>query len=270
MTTPFISGLAFHKIAKWSFCPRYPLSLYQPGDIEENDIFFLNLQHFAEFIHILYQRPPKNRFILITHNSDKLFNDEYYRQLEPFVSRVYAINNICRNPNVYTIPIGFRDHPYDTMSILTATPTNVDKSILLYMNFELNTNMEKRMGCLMHFIKYNWIEKEGFTKQQALPLPEFYEKIAKSKYILSPEGTGIDCHRIYEALYLNAIPIIKTTAMDEFYAQLPVVIVKDWSEITYEYLIENDERLFNTLIEWKNANPDWLTAAHWLGQPVSI
>ena len=28
-------------------------------------------------------------------------------------------------------------------------------------------------------------------------------------FIYSPEGTGIDCHRTWEALYLNTIPIMK-------------------------------------------------------------
>lgn len=264
MSLPFISGLSFYKISKWSFCPRYPLSLYQPNDIKENDIIFLNLEHFGEFIRVLYQQPPRNRFVLITHNSDKLFNDEYFRAIEPFVNKVYAINNICKKPNVFTIPIGFRDHPYDTMNILKTVPTCSERSILLYMNFELNTNREKRTQCLNWFIDLPWVEKEGFIKEQALPLHEFYSKIAKTKYILSPEGTGIDCHRVYEAIYLNAIPILKTNAMDNYYKHLPVIIVEDWSEITYEYLNNNYETQFNKLMEWKNNNPEWLTAKFWL------
>jgi hypothetical protein len=34
--TPYISGLAFHKIAKWSLCPRYPV-LLEPHNFEKDD-----------------------------------------------------------------------------------------------------------------------------------------------------------------------------------------------------------------------------------------
>ena len=38
-----VSGFEFHKLAKWSFCHRYPLSL-DMTKIDENDIVFLNLE----------------------------------------------------------------------------------------------------------------------------------------------------------------------------------------------------------------------------------
>ena len=47
-------------------------------------------------------------------------------------------------------------------------------------------------------------------------------------HILSPEVTGIDCHRIYESIYLGSIPILKTSELDYFYEKLPVLIVKNF------------------------------------------
>ena len=46
----------------------------------------------------------------------------------------------------------------------------------------------------------------------------------KYKFILSPPGAGFDCHRTWEALYLGAIPIVKTSSLDPLYKDLPVVI----------------------------------------------
>ena len=260
---PFISGLAFHRASKWSLCPRYPM-LFEPHKFQENDVVFLNFEFFNHFVEILKKNPPASKFVLITHNSDKLFEDAHFEIIKGVVTKVYAINNVCTNPCVQTIPIGYRDHPYNTMVQLTETPTNIDKDILLYMNFELNTNMEKRTACMNHFLNESYVVKEGFLKKDALPIEEFYKKMARSKYILSPEGTGIDCHRIYESIYLNAIPIIKKTRMDSFYSKLPVVIVDDWSDITERYLNENYDALILKLLSWKMENKDWLKSQHWL------
>ena len=260
---PFISGLAFHRAAKWSLCPRYPM-LFEPHKFKENDIVFLNLEFFGHFVEILKKNPPASKFVLITHNSDKLFDDHHYQIIKDVVTKVYAINNVCTNPAVCTIPIGYRDHPYNTMQQLVDTPNHPDKDILLYMNFELNTNMEKRTQCMNHFVNEPYVVKEGFLKKDALPVEEFYLKMARSKYILSPEGTGIDCHRVYESIYLNAIPILKSTRMDDFYRTLPVVVVNDWSEVTESYLNDNYQTLYLKLLNWKLENADWLKASYWL------
>jgi hypothetical protein len=262
----FISGLGFHKLAKWSVCPRYPQRL-EPANFEEGDIVFLNLEYFYVFLDFLRQNPPANRFVLITHNSDKCFDDNYYHMIQHVVTKVYALNGISTNPNVIPIPIGYRDHPYTTTDILVSVPSRMEKSILLYMNFELNTNMEKRTICMNHFIGYPWVVKEGFLKKDALPLFEFYKKMAQSKFVLSPEGTGIDCHRIYEAIYLNAIPIIKRIGkptMDAFYSKLPLLMIEDWSEITDVFLETNYDRLYGKLVDWKENNPNWLEASFWI------
>lgn len=55
---------------------------------------------------------------------------------------------------------------------------------------------------------------------------------------VSPRGNGLDCFRTWEALYLGLIPIVKSSTLDPLYEdeELPVVIVRDWSEITEESL----------------------------------
>jgi hypothetical protein len=56
------------------------------------------------------------------------------------------------------------------------------------------------------------------------------------KFVISPPGNGIDCHRTWESLYLGCIPIvIKNKIYDEFY-DLPIIQVNDYSEVTNELL----------------------------------
>ena len=58
----------------------------------------------------------------------------------------------------------------------------------------------------------------------------------KYKYVISPHGNGLDCHRTWESLALGCIPIIKTSPLDRMFEGLPVLIVKNWSDITQELL----------------------------------
>merc|ERR1711988_48097 len=55
-------------------------------------------------------------------------------------------------------------------------------------------------------------------------------------FVASPQGNGLDCHRTWEALILESIPIVRTSSLDPLFAEFPVAIVKDWSEVTDEKL----------------------------------
>ena len=45
-------------------------------------------------------------------------------------------------------------------------------------------------------------------------------------------------HRIWEALYLGVIPIVQTSALDELLEDLPVLIVRDFEDVTETLLSE--------------------------------
>lgn len=64
----------------------------------------------------------------------------------------------------------------------------------------------------------------------------YYLHIARSKFVFSPPGSGLDCYRTWEALYLGSIPIILRTTINSIYDQLPVLIVDRYEEITLPFL----------------------------------
>lgn len=258
MNQNYISGLAFHEIANWSLCPRYPIN-FESQKLKENDIVFLNLDFFYDYLNILIMIPNNIKIILITHNSDKCFTENHYLLIKDKINKIYAINTIFNNENVITIPIGFRDMPVNTISIIKSCNKIFNKEILIYMNFEINTNINKRVTCFNYYINFDWV-----TSKSNLSIKDFYNDIKKSKYILSPEGTGIDCHRIYESIYFDAIPILKTSSMDNFYKDLPVIIIKEWSDITDNFLILNYDKFYKNLILWKLENNNWLNPLFWL------
>ena len=71
------------------------------------------------------------------------------------------------------------------------------------------------------------------------PYKEYLEDLAQSKFVLSPAGTGLDCYRVWEAILVGCIPIIKSSSLDSLYVDLPVLIIDDWNQINENFLEYN-------------------------------
>ena len=258
-----VSGYEFYKLCKWSFCPRYDKKFYfNPNEVKENDYVFLNLDYFNKFLEIVNTNHLVNKFNIITHNSDLTFDQIKYNLIEKFVNKIYAINASAKGDKLIKIPLGFVDNKYKPHKKLLVISDNQDnKNILAYLNFSINTNVKERQQC------YDVLKSNNFiTCEFNLPPEDFYKKLKESKYVISPDGTGYDCHRIYESILFNSIPIIKRNPLADYYEKLPVILIDNWNEITEEYLINNYNDNYNKLIEWKNKNNDWYKAIWWINR----
>ncbi|NQZ03484.1 hypothetical protein [Idiomarina sp.] len=59
----------------------------------------------------------------------------------------------------------------------------------------------------------------------------FIEQLQSNSFVLCVQGGGLDpSPKAWLALYHGCIPIIESSALDEAYQQLPVVIVQQWNE----------------------------------------
>ena len=81
-------------------------------------------------------------------------------------------------------------------------------------------------------------------------------------FSLSLVGNGFDCHRTWESLILGNIVLLQSSPLDPLFIDLPVIIIKDFSEIT-------EQNLEKWALRYSDAftNPDYrkkLTTAHWL------
>ena len=86
-------------------------------------------------------------------------------------------------------------------------------------------------------------------------------EMCKYSFVLSPFGNGYDCHRTWEALCLGAIPIVRAKHFKDLFADLPVLNVDEWSDITQE-LLQNTMREFKQ----KKFNYEKLTLKYWTDQ----
>jgi hypothetical protein len=86
-----------------------------------------------------------------------------------------------------------------------------------------------------------------------LPRTEMWRKRGEFAFVVSPHGVGLDCHRTWEALALGHIVIVPRSPLESLFAELGVVSIDSWNDITpsnletwiheYSPLTRNPERL---------------------------
>lgn len=91
---------------------------------------------------------------------------------------------------------------------------------------------------------------------------ETWKKHNDYLFILSPPGNGLDCHRTWEALILGNIPILISTdtEFDTLFEDLPVILIKDYSEVTKENL---NKWKSNFIKDYNKFNFEKLTCKYW-------
>ena len=80
---------------------------------------------------------------------------------------------------------------------------------------------------------------------------EYFKSLPKYKFVISPEGNGIDCHRHYEALMAGCIPIVEDSSLIRCkYGDVPFLFTTDYSEITPEYLATKYEEMIDKVYDF--------------------
>lgn len=200
----------------------------------------------------------KNRIILITLETDGYELKEEYINHEKLI-HWFTWNKSIKSDKITALPIGLnKDRHLDSMNEYLLNEKK-EKNKLLAINLNVSSNAERNK--LLELANVKWksfstnIEnikyKESYYKKSNIEgkilinvtSSECYKILSEYKYIVSPPGAGIDCHRTWEALYSKSIPIIISSTIDEIYEDLPVLIVKSWNEITEDLLKEKYEEI---------------------------
>jgi len=87
--------------------------------------------------------------------------------------------------------------------------------------------------------------EKGFQISPGGSLEHYLENLSQYKFCVCPPGRGIDTHRAWESLMVGTIPIMISTPLDILYDNLPVVIIKSWSELSMGFLEKEYERVRN-------------------------
>lgn len=94
------------------------------------------------------------------------------------------------------------------------------------------------------------LERSGI-KNVKLSGTDYFNDLPCYKFIISPEGNGIDCHRHYEALMAGCIPIIEDNYLvREKYRGCPILFTKDYSEINEFYLEQRYKEMIDQTFDF--------------------
>lgn len=218
-----ISGKCFSEVCKWVHDPRYPhRQPFQYRAAATGDWVFVN----GDYLSTLAQQFPYiavKQFVFIVHNTDRSFGHAELQSLLPHALHVYAINTTVTHPKLTPIPIGFVDRQLPLLPGFKGGSS--ERTIDVYMNFLDGTNIAKRSEC-----RRALANDPRVTRAEGLSVAEYFIDLGRSKFVLCPEGTGIDTHRVYESLFCGATPVVLHSSLDSLYERLPVCIVNNWTD----------------------------------------
>ena len=218
----FICGRKFQEVSNFiidtGVTPNY-------SDLKNKDIIWCKTDFVLNMF--LQTKHNKESFILITHNSDKPITEHVFKYRSNCIKKWFAINVDLQHSDLIPIPIGVENDkgpskgPYADFSFIEKYQTIENKiTNKIYCNFQSRNRVRRRV--------FKKLKKEGFVDQWK-KYEDYCANMSKYKYIASPNGNGLDCHRTWEALYLGSYPVVQKHFMYDAFSGLPIVQTDMWN-----------------------------------------
>jgi hypothetical protein len=213
-------------------------------EVKESDRSYVEgLMNKSDLFHLCSNFPDMN-FIIFTNLEDTPIDEYVFDSIPDNVLCVSAVNAIAHGGKVIPAPYGLQRamNPGDNrISDIKSYMRNLPKNPpgLLYISHNEESNIERR-GIKELFYEKPWAE----VHDKRVPYSVFLYNLSQSKFVICPIGNAIDCHRNWEVLYMRRVPVMKRHSyLEVLFKDYPVLFVNEYSEITKELLIEN-ENLF--------------------------
>lgn len=266
----FIIGEKFYNSGNFIFSSDFPennnedynqlTNTFDINKLKEYNVVYLHTMYKNQFFELI--KNLDNKFIIVTHNSDININN--IDNLPKNVIKWYCQNVNFKDDRLYSLPIGLENSkwfPHLQKQQKISNKVNEIKNIrnLVYINHNIHTNLEKRIEPYELLGGKSFVTAEMGSNGQNFDY--YIDQIYNHKFVICPEGNGIDTHRKWETLYLNSIPIEKRNINSSYYEDLPICLVNNWSDITEDFLNREYDRIMNT--KW---NLDKLDMFYWINE----
>ena len=183
------------------------------------------------------------KFIIFTNLEDTPIDKEIFYSIPDNVLCISAVNAIAHGDKVIPAPYGVQrrmtpdDDRIEQLTEWMEFDNKDNPDNLLYVSHNESSNA-KRLGIKNLFYDKDWVE----VNEQRVVYHTFLSNLSNSKFMICPIGNAIDCHRNWEVLYMRRVPIMtRDPYLEELYKDYPVLFVDDFSQVTKELLIENDD-----------------------------
>ncbi len=200
----------------------------------DNNKVFIKTEYVGNFFHYINL---DFEFEIVTHNSDIPVDSRFINFLEnEKVTKWYGQNINIAHPKVESIPIGLANPKWahgNQKTLEEVASRNIKKEQILYVNFDVSTNYIERSTCL---------EETGLSLSEKVDYESYLREVARSHFILSPNGNGIDCHKHWEAFYLNTVPVVTNSMNIQHHKHLPFLVLKEWKDFKESDVSESKYR----------------------------
>jgi hypothetical protein len=196
------------------------------------------------------------RYIIVSHNSDYHvsprpvtgINFQFVERAVPSsVLKIYSQNCDVLSSKIRPLPIGLENpvwHQGKMEALERAIQVPGKKEHWLYMNHSVSTNPDQRKEAYMMLGHKGWVTAE--RGKNGDNFDHYIKQVGRHRFMLCPEGNGLDTHRVWEALYMGSIPIVRRRVFMEMFARvLPMLIVDGWDQVTLPFLEHHWKRLKN-------------------------
>jgi len=233
---PFLSGDSFFFSCKYYFNSSriQPVPTIRGRKQKENGLF-VRMSELEIFMLFLDKNPDIDfsDFSLVLHNGDESISNNVWEPLANRFRKISSVNFLGSHPSFTPIPIGLENRNYFTNGLPTdyqkllksGVKETAEREIHILEAFSLHTNPVERGECSKVALKL------GSKKLERSTGSGYRRALTESKYVLSPAGNGIDCHRTWEAMYLGAIPILRREHWPFVSQNLPVLLVDEWADL---------------------------------------
>lgn len=185
----------------------------------------------------------ESTFTLITHNSDAGVDGQMREYLDsPKIKKWFCQNKYVTHPKLFSLPIAIANSQWPHGNLTTLKNTiekDYQKINLVHKSFDKSTNPGHRDQVDIE------TSQNGFQMFPHTSFEEYIKQIKQSYFSFAPLGNGADCHRIWECLYLNCVPVVpkRPPCFDDF-QHLPILFVDNFKDITKEYLEQQVDNFF--------------------------
>lgn len=168
----------------------------------------------------------------------------------------YMVNPLVTHPSIHPIPFGLAE---GSRKAVETTLRVIDKQKLLYVNWQNNTWERAELKEYLRGLRQDWIT----IVDEPVSQRQYLMDLAEHKFVLCPNGNGVDCYRTWEAIGVGSIPIVEPSPATSAFIQqyrLPIMVCPDFKGITKDVLngiscdkVMNDGSLeYMTLEYWEN------------------
>ena len=192
-----------------------------------------------------------NKFIIFCSHEDTPIDKHIV--VPDNVLAIHAVNAEYNDDKIHPFPYGLQrpinrtggDVDNRIKILKEEIDVKIEPTKLLYINCGLGANRNnKARAYLPTFEGLNWTTCRFDKDTMHFPYSKyrnFLDEMRDHKFMICPEGHGMDCHRNWELLYMRRVPVMKLSPyFTRLMADFPVLFVDDWPQVTEELLKASD------------------------------